>query len=164
MAVRWAIASGDNNNVSTWNDGATLGLPTSADSVFTNGFNVNMVADATYISMNNTARARDIATPAMTANNAPSPYVAAASTGASPWNAFDRNYASSSNFWASTTTPAWLSMDFGASVIIDAYTIFGSNNQTQNPRNWTLEGSANNTTWTTLHTVTLPSAIGVGSS
>jgi len=165
MAVRWAIANGDNNQTSTWNDGATLGLPTSADDVFTNGFTVNMVANATYISMNNSARARDIATPAMTANNAPSPYVAAASSvfssGDDAFRAFDRNY---SNFWTSNFSTGWLSMDFGSAIVIDGYTIFGSGNQQNNPRNWTFEGSNNNTTWTVLQTVALPSAIAASST
>ena len=167
MPTRWAIQNGDNNALSTWNDSGTLGLPTSADDVFTNGFTVNMVANATYISMNNTARARDIATPAMTANNAPSPFVAAASNIAGGSNdafrAFDRNTGTN---WAtaSGTTTGWLSMDFGNSIIIDAYTITGTGTQTFNPRNWTFEGSTNNTTWTTLHTVTLPSAIAASSS
>jgi len=168
--VRWAIASGDNNNVSTWNDGGTLGLPTSADDVFTNGFTVNMVADATYISMSNSARARDIATPAMTANNAPSPYVAAVSStdGSSPaFRAFDRVTAGSS-YWSTqaSTVVGWLSMDFGSgsSIVIDGYTIFGSDNQANNPRNWTFQGSNDNVNWTTLHTVALPSAIATSST
>jgi len=135
--IRWAIQNGDNNALSTWNDSGTLGLPTSSDDVFTNGFTVNMVANATYISMNNSARARDIATPAMTANNAPSPYVAAASSGSNPWNAFDRNNNPATNFWTANAATAWISMDFGtgSSIIIDAYTIFGCNNQAENPRN-----------------------------
>jgi len=117
--------------------------------------------------MSNSARARDIATPAMTANNAPSPFVAAASNIAGGSNdafrAFDRNTGTN---WAtaSGTTTGWLSMDFGNSIIIDAYTITGTGTQTFNPRNWTFEGSTNNTTWTTLHTVTLPSAIAASSS
>ncbi len=168
MPTRWAVINGDNNNVSTWNDGGTLGLPTSADSVFTNGFTVNMVADATYISMSNSARARDIATPAMTANNAPSPFVAAASSilaGSDAFRAFDRVYTTSTGWATATnTTTGWLSMDFGTSVIIDAYTIFGGDVQAINPRNWTFEGSANNTTWTTLHTVTLGAGIAASSS
>jgi hypothetical protein len=168
MAVRWAIASGDNNNVSTWNDGGTLGLPTSADSVFTNGFTVNMVADATYISMSNSARARDIATPAMTANNAPSPYVAAASSesvGFEAFRAFNRVY-TTSTYWTTIggATTGWLSMDFGSGIVIDSYTIYGSDSQTFNPRNWTFEGSNNNSTWTTLQTVALAAAIGGNST
>ena len=162
MAIRFAIQNGDNNALSTWNDSGTLGLPTSADDVFTNGFTVNMVANATYVSMNNSARARTIATTQMTANNAPSPFVAAASnsagSGFEPFRAFDRSYATGSNYWQtlSPTTSAWLSYDFGSgnSVVIDGYTIFGSDSTVPNPFTWQLQGSDNNSTWTTLHSVT----------
>jgi hypothetical protein len=167
MAVRWLISGGGNfSSTSVWNDGTLLGIPTTGDDVFTNGFTVNMDTNATVNSLNNSARARDIATPQMTANNAPSPYVAAASSvdGSNlPWRAFDR---STATFWqtAATNTTGWLSMDFGSSIIIDAYTVFGSGTQSFNARNWTFEGSSNNVSWTTLHTVALPSAIGSSSS
>ena len=169
MAVRWLTSSGNFSSTSVWNDGTLLGIPTTGDDVFTNGFTVNMDVNATVNSLNNSARARDIATPAMTANNAPSPYVAAASTiqGASndAFAAFNRVYTTSTGWTTATnTTTGWLSMDFGTSVIIDAYTIFGGDVQAINPRNWTFEGSANNTTWTTLHTVTLGAGIAASSS
>ncbi|MFO0454338.1 MAG: discoidin domain-containing protein, partial [Pseudomonadota bacterium] len=168
MAVRWLISGGGNfSSTSVWNDGTLLGIPTTGDDVFTNGFTVNMDTNATVNSLNNSARARDIATPAMTANNAPSPYVAAASTVNStnqPFLAFDRSNTTTSNFWEAGATTGWISMDFGSSIIIDAYTILGSSTQTRNPRNWTFEGSNNNSTWTVLQTVTLPSAIGNSSS
>ena len=169
MAVRWLISGGGNfSSTSVWNDGALLGIPTTGDDVFTNGFTVNMDTNATVNSLNNSARARDIATPQMTANNAPSPYVAAASnennaTTNAAFNAFNRVYTTSTG-WITQTTPSsgWLSMDFGSgsSIIIDGYTIYGTDVQARNPRNWTLEGSNNNSTWTVLHTVTNASAIG----
>jgi hypothetical protein len=168
MAVRWLISGGGNfSSTSVWNDGTLLGIPTTGDDVFTNGFTVNMDTNATVNSLNNSARARDIATPQMTANNAPSPYVAAASSifaaGNDAWRAFDR---STANIWQTPngTTTGWLSMDFGSAIIIDAYTVFGTSTQSVNPRNWTFEGSSNNVSWTTLHTVTLPSAIAASSS
>ena len=166
MAVRWLTSSGNFSSTSVWNDGTLLGIPTTGDDVFTNGFTVNMDVNATVNSLNNTARARDIATPAMTSNNAPSPFVAAASSqsGGQPFQAFDRNY-TGLNFWqAAASVPQWISIDFGTSIIIDAYTIFGTITQAANPRNWTFEGSNNNSTWTVLHTVTLPSAIASSSS
>lgn len=163
MAIRFAIASGDNNQTSTWNGGATLGLPTSADDVFTNGFTVNMVANATYISMNNSARARDIATPTMVSNVSPSPYVVAASNevGGAAWRAFDKVYATNTGWQTSGVATGWLSFDFNTALIIDGYTVFGSDTQSQNPRNWTFEGSNDNTNWTVLHTVTLAAGIAV---
>jgi len=169
MAVRWAIASGNFSSTATWNDGATLGVPTTGDDVYTNSFTVAMDTNATVNSLNNNARARDIATPAMTANNAPSPYVAAASsenntTTNAAFVAFNRVYATNT-FWAtSATATGWLSMDFGSAIVINDYTIFGTDNQTRNPRNWTFEGSNNNSTWTVLQTVTLGAAIGNNST
>jgi hypothetical protein len=151
-----------------WNDGTLLGIPTTGDDVFTNGFTVNMDTNATVNSLNNTARVRDIATPLMTANNAPSPYVAAASSesvGFEAFRAFNRVY-TTSTYWTTSggATTGWLSMDFGSSIVIDSYTIYGSDGQTFNPRNWTFEGSNNNSTWTTLQTVTLAAAIGGNST
>lgn len=166
MAVRWLTSSGNWSSTSVWNDGALLGIPTTGDDVFTNSFTVNMDVNATVNSLNNSARARDIATPAMTANNAPSPYVAAASTIVGTddaWRGFDRTTATQ---WSANAATGWLSMDFGSgsNTIIDAYTIFGHSNQTENPRNWTFEGSNDNISWTTLHTVTLPAAIAASSN
>ena len=169
MAIRFAVQNGDNNQTSTWNDGATLGLPTSADDVFTNGFTVNMVANATYLSLNNSARARDIATTQMTSNTTPSPVsIATSSTqsGNLGWFAFDRNYATTTNFWQAGAATGWISVDFGSgnATIIDAYTVFASSAQTNNMRNWTFEGSNDNVNWTILQTVTLPSAIAASST
>ena len=169
MAVRWLISGGGNfSSTSVWNDGTLLGIPTTGDDVFTNGFTVNMDTNATVNSLNNSARARDIATPQMTSNNAPSPFVAAASTVNSTndaFRAFDRVYTTGTYFETGIgNSTGWLSMDFGSSIIIDGYTIFASNAQTTSPQNWQFQGSNNNSTWTTLHTVTLPSAIAAGSS
>jgi hypothetical protein len=153
MAVRWAISSGNFSSTSTWNDGATLGIPTTGDDVFTNSFTVAMDTNATVNSLNNSARARDIATPQMTANNAPSPYVVAASAGTTPWQAFDRVTGTGSGWNVSAGNNGWLSFDFSSSVIIDGYTIYGSSAGADNPFTWQLQGSANNSTWTTLHSV-----------
>jgi hypothetical protein len=158
MAVVYAISSGNWSSGAIWNTGS---VPTSADDVFTNSFTVAMDTNATVNSLNNSARARDIATPQMTANNAPSPFVAYADNvggGNQPFQAFDRN--TSTVWWGSTfVTTGWIAMDFGSAIIIDGYTINGSSAQANNPRNWTFEGSNNNSTWTVLQTVTLPSAI-----
>ena len=160
MATRWAISSGAFSSTSTWNDGTLLGIPTTGDDVYTNSFTVAMDTNATVNSLNNSARARDIATPQMTANNVPSPYVAAASSvdGANqPWRAFDR---STSTGWRSAFAAiGWVSIDFGSSVVIDGYTINGSTSASENPRNWSLQGSDNNTTWADLHIVSGASAI-----
>lgn len=164
MPVRWATTSGNWSSLAIWNDSASLGFPTASDDIWANNNNINIDQSFQVISLNSTARARDIATPAMTANNAPSPYVAAASSANSnnpPYFAFDRSVVTSGG-WVSLSTPAWISMDFGSgsSIVIDGYTIYGSNTQTLNPRNWTLESSDDNTNWTIRHTVSGAAAIG----
>ena len=164
MPVRWAVASGNFSNLAIWNDSGSLGFPTASDDIWANSFNVNIDQSFSAISLNNTARARDIATPAMTSNNTPSPFVAAASgvvDSTQPFQAFDRN--TTTTLWATIGPSGWLSMDFGSSIIIDAYTIFGDSD-IQNPRNWTFEGSNNNVSWDILQTVTLPSAIATNST
>jgi hypothetical protein len=165
MAVRWAIASGNFSTGSTWNDGAILGIPTGSDDLFTNTFTVNVNQSFEVRSLNSTARARDIATPQMTANNAPSPFVAAASSisvGRDAWTAFDRSTVAGTGWLTvNSTVTGWLSMDFGSgsATIIDGYTIFGTNLVSQNPRNWSLQGSSDNTSWTDLHIVSGAAAI-----
>ena len=52
MANRFAVANGDWSNTATW-DGGTL--PTSADDVYTNNFNVNVNQNIDVISLRNTA-------------------------------------------------------------------------------------------------------------
>jgi hypothetical protein len=52
MANRYAVANGDWSNTATW-DGGTL--PTSADDVYTNNFNVNVNQNIDVISLRNTA-------------------------------------------------------------------------------------------------------------
>jgi hypothetical protein len=158
MPIRWAVASGNFSNLAIWNDSGSLGFPTASDDIWANNNNINIDQSFTAISLNSTARARTIATPQMTSNIAPSPYVAASSFAASAWQAFDRNTTTTA---LGTGMSGWISMDFGSgsSVVIDGYTVFGSSTQVQNPRNWTLEGSNDNSSWTVLHTVTQASAI-----
>lgn len=159
MAVRWAITGGSWSNITTWNDGATLGIPTVGDDVYANTFTVNVDQNIDVNSLNNSARARDIATPVMTSNNTPSPYVTSTSDGATgAWVAFNQNITSTNNAQISTAT-GWYKIDTSTGFVLDAYTIYGSDVQTLNPRNWTIEGSNDDSTWTVLHTVTLGAAI-----
>jgi hypothetical protein len=168
MPIRWAVANGNWSDTNTWNSGSVLGIPTGSDDVWSNTFNVNIDQSFDVVTLRNTVRARDIATPAMTANNAPSPFVAAASSttdSTQPFQVFDRNY-NTTTFWSSNPAPQWLSMDFGSgsAIIIDGYTIYGNNDQTLNPRNWALQGSNNNTSWTDLHIVSGAAAIAASST
>lgn len=163
MAIKYPLANGNWSNAANWNGGTK---PVAGDDVYAGTFTVNVDENINVASLNNTAISRPIATAQMTANNAPTPFVAAASTFQStndPFRAFDRVY-TTSTFWATSIGNAtgWLSYDFASGIIIDGYTIFASNTLAANPRNWTLEGSNDNVNWTVLHTVTLPSAISAG--
>jgi hypothetical protein len=173
MPNRWAIQNGNWSNLAIWNNSASLGFPTASDDIFTNSFNVNVDQSFSVISLNNTARARDIATPQMTSDSTPNPFNVFASTtsqtfgSAAPWFAFDRN--TSGTRWLSGDgqgVNSWIAFDFGAgnSVVIDGYTIFGTNSQGFNPRTWNFEASTNAITWVNLGTISLPAAIAANGS
>ena len=113
--------------------------------------------------------------PAMTANNAPSPLVASASTngGSSylPWYAFNKNNTQINGqlgwITQSGALTGWLMLDLGAAgaKIITAYSITAPGSSSYNnaaPKTWTLQGSNNNVDWTTLDTQTNVSAWQVG--
>jgi hypothetical protein len=99
----------------------------------------------------------------MTSNIAPSPMVASASsirsTDYDAWKAFNHTVTGVSNDWMAVqnTTTGWLKIDFGSgnATAVDGYTVsvcttggYG----TACPKNWTFQGSNNDTDWTTLDT------------
>jgi hypothetical protein len=111
----------------------------------------------------------DFAPHNMTANNAPSPYVVAASTEFNEYFRAYRAFDGSLNgvtdplglygAWIASGAGGWISLDCGAGnsfllqnysiqVISPAYLL------TRYPRIWTMEGSNNNSTWITLDTIT----------
>ena len=159
MAIRFAIQNGDWNNTSTWDGGATLGIPTSADDVYSNNFTVNMVSNATVISLNNSTTPRivaDIATPAMTSNNTPSGVAFAATTlaGTAAWYAFDQ-VVTSTNSWASNDlNTGILGYQFTSGKIIKRYAVRSLGAFGNTPRDWTFQGSNDGVSYTTLDTVT----------
>jgi hypothetical protein len=166
MPVRWAVASGNWSDVNTWNSGSVLGIPTGSDEVWTNSYSVNIDQSFEVVGLRNTSRS-NIATPQMTSNTTPTPYVIAASStdGVNPaWAAFDRNNATG-NGWVSANTSGGsgsLSVDFGAgnSIAIEGYTMYAAGTST--PSRWTFEASNNAVSWTILQTVT--SSIGANGS
>ena len=103
--------------------------------------------------------------PTMTSNTAPSPYVASADSNTADqayypqWKAF--NHATGGyNHWITYATSGWLSFDFGSSneKRIGSYGVRGPDNNyaylSGAPKNWTFEGSNDNTNWTVLDTQT----------
>jgi hypothetical protein len=156
MAVRWAVTGGTWSSTSTWNDGATLGIPTVDDDVWTNGFTVNMDVNATVNSLNNTARARTIATPAMTSSSTPSGNVTSSAANVfSAVLAFDRSFSQGSRWSTTFVNPSWIQYQFPTSKIIKAYKIFGySSGGAESPLSWTLQGSNDGVNFTILDTQT----------
>lgn len=162
MAVRFAVANGNYSNPAIWDNGA---VPLFDDIVYPNGFTVDIDQDIILGSSQNGSspvRVPDIATPVMNGPNSPSG-VASASTingaNVAAWNAFDQN---SNTLWLTANVPTgWIQYQFPSSKIIKRYAIFSTSITTQNPRNWTFEGSNNGSSWTVLHTVTLGAGLAI---
>lgn len=102
-----------------------------------------------------------LVTPEMTANDAPEPYVASASTEYSgdyqAWEAFDHVSDSDSDSWITTSgqKAGWVKLDFGDgnAKTITKYTITSRLNETLSaPEDWTFEGSNNDSDWDILDT------------
>jgi hypothetical protein len=107
----------------------------------------------------------------MTANNAPAPYVAAASSSFGGVNSAYAVFSGTSNFWENngTLNPCWVSLDLG-NLNLGTFSIFGVTNRrvlysytvefwtgggsltARAPKTWTMQGSNDNSTWTTLDT------------
>ncbi|MCX6718223.1 MAG: discoidin domain-containing protein, partial [Candidatus Staskawiczbacteria bacterium] len=165
--------------------GATTGA-TSQAQVFTNGVTLSNITSgsmlfagtAGVVSQNNNSFSWDNGTQQlaigynpsgvnypdqnMTANNAPSPYVASASSewnsSYAAWKAFDNNSATG---WLTTTT-GWLKIDLGTNRTIQVYKLQEVEDVTRMAKDWTLDGSTNNIDWTTgLDTQTNAPAWGV---
>lgn len=91
-------------------------------------------------------------TPTMSNNTTPSPYVASASNegGGAAYLAFDN----ADSQWIANATTGYLKLDFGSALwAVDEYRV-EPQSTTRAPKNWTLEGSNNDSSWTTLDTQT----------
>ncbi|TQK62113.1 F5/8 type C domain-containing protein [Brevibacillus sp. AG162] len=90
--------------------------------------------------------------PLMTANDAPTPFIVSADsvTGGAVIHLFDRNLASG---WSTTVGGHhWIKIFLdNPAQIVDRYLLSGGANYA--PTTWQLQGSNNNTTWDTLHSV-----------
>lgn len=101
-------------------------------------------------------------TTAMTSNTTPSPYVVSASTEYHPtnypaWKAFNHVNNAELNQWIaqSTITTGWLKYYFGGEYkIVTSYSMFSYTDayKTYLPKNWTFQGSNDDSSWTTLDT------------
>lgn len=101
-------------------------------------------------------------TPAMTADNAPSPNVVSSSGYGAPYYnylAFD-HVSGGSSAWVTYAASGWLRFDFGSGneKVITSYSITAANSAiaatNSAPKNWTIEGSNDGSNYTTLATVT----------
>lgn len=98
-------------------------------------------------------------TSAMTSNSAPSPLVASATgdTGQPPWKAFD-GLTTSSNYWQynSVSFPIYLKIDLGSGNGIAPQQLILAAPETpdRTPYDFTLQGSNDDSAWTTLETYT----------
>lgn len=158
MATRFAIATGNWSNPAIWDNGVG---PVAGDFVYANGNTVTINQNVNVGFISNGASGAylpNIATPAMTANNAPSG-IASASTVNSTFNAWQAFDQSPGTYWQATAGTGWLRYEFPSNKVVRRYAILGSSTQSQNPRNWTLEGSFDGVLWTGIHTVTLGAAI-----
>jgi hypothetical protein len=83
----------------------------------------------------------------MTSDSAPPPYVASALSSYPGFFAYFAFNSSLTTYWATTTAlPQWLKIDLGAPTAASRYSLTAADNQ---PTAWTLEGSNNDSTWTT---------------
>lgn len=104
--------------------------------------------------------AGDVAPHNMTGASTPPPYVVSGSSYAStlfPWKAFDGNVGTN-QYWVANATTGWIKIDMGLgnAYLVTNYTIQVNTIPEPNraPRDWTLQGSNNDSDWTTIDTVT----------
>jgi len=156
MATRFAVAAGNFNNTAIWDNGA---VPTSADDVYGNGFQVIINGTYTVQSIRSTVPAvlvPNIATPAMTSNITPSGTVFASSIVGTnfAWNAFGQDNSQSIYWQSGTANTGILGYQFTSGKIIKRYCIKMVSGVASYPTTWTFQGSNDGTTYTTLETVT----------
>jgi len=93
----------------------------------------------------------------MTADNAPSPYVASALSESVPaFQAFDGN-TTSSGWYGNVGGVTWLQIDLGSAQSVGSYAIsYGISGyaNASAPNSWTMQGSADGSTWVTVDTQT----------
>lgn len=104
----------------------------------------------------------------MTASNAPSPYVASASSefdaGHAAWGAFDGGVGINQYWITAATNTGWLKLDMGSGNAYKIGTYALQNNSipepNRMPKDWTLQGSNDDSSYTVIDTVTGETAWG----
>jgi len=160
MAIRWAITGGSWSNITTWNDGTTLGIPTVGDDVYTNGFTVLVDTGFTVNSLNNSAKSLGSkATPNMTSNGSPSGFVISNNSSSISYLAFNGNALSENQGWQAGATTGWIGYIPATPFIATRYVLsqwwistYGGGNVNA-PTSWNFEGSNDGVSWTILHSV-----------
>ena len=160
MALRWAITGGSWSDITTWNDGATLGIPTVGDDVYSNGFTVLVNTGFTVNSLNNSAKSLGSkATPNMTSNGSPSGFVISNNSASNAYLAFNGNALSENSGWQAGATTGWIGYIPATPFIATRYVLsqwwistYGGGNVNA-PTSWNFEGSNDGVSWTVLHNV-----------
>ena len=160
-------------NQTAWGSGETRTFTVSGVTTYYRFFRLNITAnngDATYTQtqelhfLGTTQSTADFAPHNMTASNAPSPFVASASSAYTPdsdyaQKAFDGVVAAggTGHNWLGTGSGTdWLEIDIGAGTSnkLGSYDIVSQDETSRAPKGWTMQGSNDGTTWSTLDTQT----------
>ncbi len=87
----------------------------------------------------------------MTTNTAPTPFVASGSTG---YGFVFRLFNGEVSLECTTAFPTWWKLYIGTTPrILAQYKLTGAGSATYTPKDWTIEGSNDNSAWTTVDTV-----------
>ena len=141
MANYFAIKSGNWDDTTVWDSGI---IPTSADTVFTNGYVVTVNSDVDVNQLRNGSSNGQLpnnAVPTMTSNTTPSGIASASVNTASAWKAFG------GGGWAATGSAYTLTYQFSSPKMIKRFRIIAAYNNT--PNAFTFQGS-NDPTFATI--------------
>jgi hypothetical protein len=164
MPKRFAIATGNWSDTSTWDSGNILGIPTSSDDVWANGSTVNVNQSFIVNSLNNNGTTTNTsgrsapmvtqnAIPMMTSFTTPEGLAFASNyvVNGEPWKAFDGTI---TGWQSSINNTGSVGYQFTSPKNIKRYAWRPGSSVANTPSRWTFEGSNDNTTYTVLSTVT----------
>jgi hypothetical protein len=163
--MAFAITSGTFSNPAIWDTGI---VPTGSEDAYSNGFTIQVSGTVSCNTVRNDATTYllpGMPIPLMTSNTTPSgqAFASTAAVGGEAWRAFDKN---TTTIWGTPTgtVTGSIGYQFPTARIIKRYLWRSpSTNPTNNPRNWTFEGSNDGVNYTTLDTVT-GSSIGISAT